>query len=993
MKKYWKTIEESEKGPIALIKSPAAEIAEKNEVIQFLEGDVENLHPSRRDFLKFVGFGFATAAVLSSCKNPVNKAIPYLIKPEDITPGTANHYASTYYDGREYGSILVKVRDGRPIKLEGNELSPISKGASSARVQASVFSLYDDGGRIRGPHKKNAPAAWAEIDAEIMAQLNAISAANGKIALLTSSIISPSTLQLISEFQAKYPGTTHVTYDAISASAILQANQLNFGKQVIPELYFEAAEVIVGVNADFLGTWLSPVEFARQYAKTRRIRADKKVMSKHFQYESTLTLTGSSADYRHSLKPSEEKIFLANLYDEVAKLAGTQTFNVPPTTHEVKDLAAQLWASRGKSIVVCGSNDVKTQMIANGINYLLHNYGVTIDLIKPFHLLKGIDEQVITLANDLAAGKIDALLCYQVNPVFDFPEAAKFTDGLKKVKLSLSFATAWDETAKLTQYVCPSDHYLESWNDAEPRDGHLTLAQPAINKLFDTRCFQESLLTWQGTPQDYHTYIQKYWEKTYFPQQTLSTSFPSFWTTCLQSGVFDYQVGIIGNISAIEGLSAAFENMSSAEAGTELYFYESVAMGSGIHGNNPWLQELPDPVSKVTWDNYAAMSPKMAAEMALVEGDIIKINEKLELPVLVQPGQAYGVIAIALGYGHTEIGAVGNAVGKNAYGLLTLENGNIQYHAANIKIAKTAEKHSFAKSQEHESMEGRPLIRETSLNEWKVNPAAGNEMHEEAVKNSVSLYPPIEYPIHHWGLMVDLNSCTGCSACLIACQAENNIPVIGKEEVRRKRDMHWIRIDRYYAGEAENPDVVFQPVMCQHCDNAPCENVCPVSATTHSTEGLNQMAYNRCIGTKYCINNCPYKVRRFNWFRYANNEKFPYGTENDLGRMVLNPDVVVRERGVVEKCSFCIQRIQDKKQTAKIEGRPVKDGEVQTACVQSCPPKALVFGDRNDPNSDISKALLDPRNYNLLEELHTLPGVSYMTKVRNQEGQTKEKEA
>jgi molybdopterin-containing oxidoreductase family iron-sulfur binding subunit len=992
MKKYWKTIEESTQGPDALKLPELSELPQKQEIIDFLESDGENLHPSRRDFLKFVGFGFATAAVLSSCKNPVNKAIPYLIKPEDVTPGTANHYASTYFEGGEYNSILVKVRDGRPIKIEGNDLSPISKGGTSAKVQASVFSLYDDGGRIKTPHKKNAASTWAEVDTDILRQLQQISAANGKIAILTATIISPSTLELIREFQVKYPGTTHVTYDAISASAILQANQLNFGKQAIPAMNFEAADVIVGFNADFLGTWISPVEFARQYAATRRLSESKKSMSKHYQFESTMTLSGSSADYRFSIKPSQEKLILANLYNEIAVLAGSAGFNTPPSPLEVKSLATELWASRGKSIIVCGSNDVKTQMIVNGINYLLGNYGSTIDLEKTMYTRKGIDEQVIAFANDFAAGKVDALLCYQVNPVFDFPEPAKFAEGLKKAKLSVSFASAWDETAKLSQYVCPTGHYLESWNDAEPRKGQLSLAQPAINKLFDTRDFQDSLLKWAGIADDYHTYIQKYWEKSYFPLQNTTTNFQAFWNKSLQAGVFEYP-SEASAVTAISSIEAAFGDLGSTVSGTEVYLYESVAMGNGSYGNNPWLQELPDPVSKVTWDNYVALSPKMAAEMTLAEGDIVKINDKVELPVLLQPGQAYGVVAIALGYGHTEVGPVGNAVGGNAHSLLALKDGTIQYWNTNVKLAKTGGKHNFAKSQEYQSMEGRPLIRETSLGEWKVNPGAGNELHEEFVKNKVTLYPELEFPIHHWGLVVDLNTCTGCSACVIACQAENNIPVIGKEEVRLKRDMHWIRIDRYYVGEAEDPNVVFQPVMCQHCDNAPCENVCPVAATTHSSEGMNQMSYNRCIGTKYCINNCPYKVRRFNWYRYADNKEFPYGTENELGKMVLNPDVVVRERGVVEKCSFCIQRVQESKQTAKLEGRPVRNGEVQTACMQSCPPKALMFGDRNDPNSDVSKALLDPRNYNLLEELHTLPGVSYMTKVRNQESQPTEEKA
>lgn len=412
--------------------------------------------------------------------------------------------------------------------------------------------------------------------------------------------------------------------------------------------------------------------------------------------------------------------------------------------------------------------------------------------------------------------------------------------------------------------------------------------------------------------------------------------------------------------------------------------YESLALGNGSNANNPWLQELPDPVSKAVWDNYAAVSPKYAAEQGLTDGDLIKIKD-IEVPVLLQPGQAYGVLAVALGYGRTAAGKVGNKVGVNVFPFIVVKEGNTQYFTTGIQITKTAKKYDIARTQIHHSMEGRPIVRETKLSEYLKNPEAGNELHAEYEKNKGTLYPAVEFAGHWWAMAIDLNKCIGCNACVIGCQAENNIPVIGKDEMMKKRSMHWIRIDRYYSEDAENPEVVFQPLMCQHCDNAPCENVCPVAATTHSSEGLNQMAYNRCIGTKYCINNCPYKVRRFNWFRYADNKAFDYGTDTDLGKMVLNPDVVVRERGVVEKCSFCVQRIQDNKLKAKLEGRELKDGDIMTACMQACSSKAIVFGDKNDPNSDVSKAMQNPRNYHILEELHTLPSVGYLTKVRNQD--------
>ncbi len=406
-------------------------------------------------------------------------------------------------------------------------------------------------------------------------------------------------------------------------------------------------------------------------------------------------------------------------------------------------------------------------------------------------------------------------------------------------------------------------------------------------------------------------------------------------------------------------------------------------MYDGRDANNPWLQELPDPISSVCWDNFAALAPTTAHDLGLAEGDIIRINDKVEVPVLIQPGQSIGCISVALGYGRTHAGISADNRGGNAFLLSDTQSGNRLFSGAVTGWAKTGSNHQFARTQTHFSMEGRPIVRESTLDAYKEDPAAGNELRAYHLKHASSLYPETEYEGHHWALMVDLNACTGCSACVIGCQSENNTPVIGKEEVRRRRIMHWMRIDRYYNGDADNPQVVFQPLMCQHCDHAPCENVCPVAATTHSHEGINQMTYNRCVGTKYCINNCPYKVRRFNWFEYAKRADFNTHTTTDLGRMVLNPDVTVRERGVVEKCSFCVQRIQDAKLKAKNERRKLEDGEVIPACAQACPSKALVFGDLNDKNSRVSKLIKDPRNYHLLEELHTLPSIGYLTKIRN----------
>ncbi len=603
------------------------------------------------------------------------------------------------------------------------------------------------------------------------------------------------------------------------------------------------------------------------------------------------------------------------------------------------------------------------------------------------NIRQGLDQDMEQLTEDMNAGKVDAILFYNSNPVYNYGNIHKFRDGLKKVGLTVSFSTANDETAKLCKYLCPDHHFLESWNDAEPKKNIFTLQQPAIRNIFNTRQVQDSLLKWTGSPADIHAYIQKYWESKFYGKQSKYGRFQDFWNHSLQDGVFE----LAAPEWSLPAFSQAAMEKAAATAGIkpskadkrELVFYETIALGNGIHANNPWMMEMPDPISKVCWDNFAAISPKMAEKEGIQNGDVLFINELVELPAFIQPGQAEGTIGIAYGYGRSETGKVADGVGRNVFHLMKAESGFRKFSVPAEKVVSVGNFYKLAMTQMHHSMEHRPIVRETTVEEWQKKPNAGNELHEEYEKQRFTLYKEFEFAGHHWALGIDLNTCSGCSACVIGCQSENNVAVVGKEQVAMTRIMHWIRIDRYYSEDPQNPSVYFQPVMCQQCDNAPCENVCPVSATNHSNEGLNQMAYNRCIGTKYCINNCPYKVRRFNWFRYATNDAFDYNMNSDLGRMVLNPDVTVRERGVVEKCSFCVQRIQEKKLLAKLENRQLRDGDILPACVQACPAGAMVFGDLNDPNSRVSKIFGNERTYHLLEDVHTLPTVGYMTKVRN----------
>lgn len=979
MKTYWRSLEELEDPKALRIREAREEARQKSLLYKSKDGvDAGN---SRRDFLKTLGFSLAAATLVASCKRPVEKAIPYLIKPEEITPGKATYYATSYYDAGDYCSVVVKVRDGRPIKIEGNELSSISQSGTSAQVQASILNLYD-GARYNGPQKQSQPIPWKDADLEIGRALEDLKNQNGRLVLLTQTIISPSTKKIINQFLQSYPNSEWIQYDAISSSGMLTANQKSFGLRAIPDYRFDKAKVVVSFGADFLGTWLSPVEYTKRYTSARRLDEGQRSMLRHYQIESHMSLTGSNADVRFPVKPSEEAGMVLALYNAIAGAKGAEQFSGPGTTVDVTPLAEELLENESQSIVISGSNDENIQLLVNGINHLLGNYGETLLWDSALLTNQGLDEEISQLTADLLSDKIDGLLVWGVNPVYDHPKGQELEAAIRKLKLSISFSERRDETAAACQYILPEPNYLESWNDLEPKAGIFSLAQPTISPLFDSRSVQQSLLKWAGQEQTYADFLKTTWEKEFFPKQNEYADFRLFWNYSLQKGVFEPGTTTTASFNP-ENLNVAASSLTAAKPGTEVVLYESIALGNGKYANNPWLQELPDPMAKISWDNYASVPVAFAEENGLQNESVIRING-LELPVFIQPGQAKDTLAVALGYGRAHAGKVGDGVGKNLFSYVTEKNGPRQYYFENatVEIVSGAT-FPLAISQTHHSMEGRPIVRETNLDEYLLKPDAGNELHEEFEKHHVTLYKEIEFKGHHWGMAVDLNSCTGCGNCAISCQAENNVQVIGKEQVRNRRIMHWIRVDRYYSGDPANPDVSHQPVMCQHCDNAPCENVCPVAATPHSDEGLNQMAYNRCVGTKYCINNCPYRVRRFNWFQYVNNDKFDYNANNDLGRMVLNPDVTVRSRGVVEKCSMCVQRIQEKKQEAKLAGRMLEDGEIKTACQQSCPGNAIVFGDLNNPESKISKLFKDKRNYHLLEELHTLPSVGYLTKVRN----------
>ncbi len=944
---------------------------------------------TRRDFLTLAGFSLTAA--LAACRAPIEKAIPLLVGSDDITPGVASWYATTCGACPAGCGLLVKTRDGRPIKIEGNSSSALSGGGTCATGQAAVLSLYDDA-RLRSPMVHGKASSWSKADAVISNTLRGAFASRQNVVLLSRNIGSPSTNAVIEEWSQLNPHFRHVIYEPVSLSALREAQSECFGRAAVPHYRFDKARVIVSIDADFLGTWLSPVEFTRQYVRGRAAETRR---SQHVQYESRFSVTGSNADLRVPIPPSSHGAVALGLLRRVAKaqgLDGCPEAPEPASALATLDaVAGLLLKHHGQSLIVSGSQDVAVQTVVATLNQFLGNIGTTVDLAQPSLQRRENDSAMAALLDDLDRGEIDVLLLHGVNPAYDHPDARRFLAGLKKVRFSVSTSDRMDETSRFADAVCPDHHFLESWGDAEPVQSSFSLAQPAIAPLFNTRSAVESLLSWSGRPLDHYAYLRDYWRRALFPLQKETADFDAFWDNTLREGVFvvsptsdPVPIAFRGDwkraAEAVAGLARA--SVASPHGNTyEVDLYESVALRDGRHANNPWLQELPDPISKMTWGNVAAVSPATAAALALADGDIVVLRSggtATELPVLVQPGQDAQTISVAVGYGRIAAGKAGNDVGVNVFPLATMNNGSHRLWMPNVSIERTGRRAELATTQRHFSMEGRDIVQELSVADLsRSEPAPLAEHHLP------SLWEPRPEGDHSWGMVIDLDSCTGCSACVIACQSENNVPVVGKQEVQRTREMHWIRIDRYYSGAPENPESVHQPMMCQHCGNAPCETVCPVLATTHSSDGLNQQIYNRCVGTRYCANNCPYKVRRFNWFQYAQNPSFDFHMDSALGRMVLNPDVTVRSRGVMEKCSLCVQRIQAGKVQALQEKRVVADGDIKTACQQACPAEAIVFGDLKDPHSRVSELRRDHRYYNVLDELGTRPNVGYLKKIRN----------
>jgi len=1037
-KKYWQSVEELREGSIV-------ETLSKNEFVdeiptdEFL-GDKETLETSstsRRDFLKYVGFSTA-AASLAACEGPVRKSIPFLVKPDDLTIGVADWYSTTIADGYDFANILVKTREGRPILVMPNK---DANGSTNARVQASVLSLYDNQLRVKEPQDADSFLTWDAADKQIIAKLNELKSANESVVLLTGTLASPSTEKIISEFVTAFPNVKHVIYDAVSESGALDAFEAIYGTRALPTYHFDKAEVIVSIGADFLGDWQGGYD--KSYAASRNAGSGK--MSRHIQFESNMTLTGANADKRVLVKPSEQVFALINLYNAIT--GATASSKATQADKAIEAAAKQLKNAGSKGVVVTGVNDKNAHIVAMAINKALQSE--VMDVVTTKTIRKGNDADVAQVVADIKSGAVKGLIAYNVNPIYSLAAATDIADKIKGLKLSVALSEQFDETAHATQYALPASHYLESWGDVSITTGIYSLVQPTIQPLFNSRQLQDVLLKWSGNSTSYYDYLKAFWASNILNGQS--------WNQALHDGTFSKAVATSVSANSIDATAAASTlGRATKSSVMELNLFTSTALGDGKQANNPWLQELPDPLTRASWDNYITMSMPDAREYGFsnpvkdngaINGQYANITVNgvtvSNVPVMIQPGQAKGSIGLALGYGRQQNLKDAMIVGVNAYPLYI----NANHIQTGVTIEKASGTHKFACTQVQKTIAGRhDILKQATLKEvtshadpkqtWN-KPATASLNHKEVDANSVDLWDKHDRSVgHHFNLSIDLTSCTGCGACVVACHAENNVPVVGKNEMRVGRDMHWLRIDRYYSSEvteaaskegsdvitikefakqfpniankdlerqyaekvlelsggdlfasiesvAENPTVAFQPMMCQHCNQAPCETVCPVAATSHGRQGQNQMAYNRCVGTRYCANNCPYRVRRFNWFSYSNNNEFDFNMNDEYGKMVLNPDVVVRSRGVMEKCSMCIQMTQATILKAKKEGRKIDTDEFSTACSSACSSGALVFGDINNSEDAVAHLKDDKRAYHVLDYIGTKPNVVYQVKVNN----------
>jgi MoCo/4Fe-4S cofactor protein with predicted Tat translocation signal len=937
------------------------------------EASVWESSMSRRNFIEIMGASLALAGLSAACSRmPMEKIVPYSEQPENLIPGKPTFFSSVLTMGGFAQGLLVETHEGRPTKIEGNPNHPANLGGSDVFMQAALLSLYDPD-RSTGVRKQNQASDWNQFLTETRANLPHWQKTGGKgIYLLTEAISSPTLRDQIQIFLKNFPQSQWHSYDPGTRENLYRGSELALGERLEAIYRLDQAQVILSLDGAFLDEGPARLRLARQFADARRVRTGREQMNRLYLAECTPSLTGAMADHRLAVKSAE----IANLAREIARQVGVgigtdKGAGAGSETRAgtwIQAVVQDLLAHRGRCLVICGEQQPPSvHALCLAMNSALGNFEKTIHFISPPVPEIPAPEK---LTRAMQGGEVDTLFILGGNPVYNFPADLDFAAALRKVRMPIHLAEAVDETSQICAWHLPQAHFLETWGDAVAFDGTASIQQPVCAPFYGGKSALELLALLSDHPEKTaHMLIQDYWLKKTSKVKFSDPNFKSHWNNWLRDGLMAD--------SAAKKRPARLRKFSlsanpSTKEGLEINFKLDPCIHDGRFANNGWLQELPKPLSKLTWSNAVFLAPETAGQLGLKTEDEVELSHRgrrVRGSLFILPGHAVGAITVHLGYGRTQAGRIGNGQGFNAYALQTSD---AAFFSTGVTLKKTGQGVELATTQHHHSMEGRDLVRFGT----QLQLVRDAKSIVPLRPNPEALIPDTPYPDAAWAMSIDLNACIGCNACMIACQAENNIPIVGREEVRRGRSMHWVRVDRYYQGSAEDPQIFFQPVPCMHCEAAPCEEVCPTVATSHSSEGLNQMTYNRCVGTRFCSNNCPYKVRRFNFFQYSD-------MKTSLAKMSKNPDVTVRSRGVMEKCSYCVQRIKGVQIQAELEDRKIRDGEIVTACEAACPTQAILFGDRNDPQSRVARLKREPLNYAILEELGTRPRTTYLAKLKN----------
>jgi len=963
---------------------------------------------SRRSFLRVMGASIALAG-FASCRKPVQKILPYSQQPEDVVIGNPNYYATSMPFQDAVTGLIVENNEGRPSKLEGNTDHPSSRGKTNIYHQAGILGMYDPD-RSRHPRHNNSKVSLDDFSTFAAEHFEN---RQQSILFISEANSSPTYNRLKENVSSEFPNSRWVTYEPFGEDNSIEGTNLAFGQRLRIQNHFDNARLVVSLDDDFMSpsAHKNSVENAQRISASRRVRSTDDSMSRIYSVENSYTNTGSFADHRLRLKSSEIEAFTFALANKLSEnVSGLSAFNGASNAlvgHEwISKLSDELLQNRGESIVSIGAEySPAAHAAVAAINTALDNSGNTVTYHQlPFRSDQNEQEAFADAITEMTAGQYDTVVFIGTNPAYTAPADLEFEESLANVDTKIHLSDYFDETSKLCDFHVNRAHFLEAWGDGLSYTGHRSIIQPQILPLFDGMSeveFIGTILT--GEQANGYELVQQTWNE-YYP-----TNFTRRWNSILHDGIDEESGFETETVSLQNGFAADIQPQLNVEItdGIEINIKPDPTLFDGRFANNGWLQELPDPMTKITWDNVALMSPATAItlgispERSFSSNDVplVRINageSSIEIAAWIQPGHADDSITLYTGYGRQNVGRVADGVGVNTY---PLRISNAMFYQA-ADVSDTGQKYEIACVQDHHNLEGRDMVRSATLEEYNENPdfatfesfhgfeVPGNKEAKEIGddRGPVSLFNEQYGPDHQpqWGMAIDLNACFGCGVCTIACQAENNIPVIGKREVGRRRIMHWIRTDRYYEGDPDNPKVYHQPVPCMHCELAPCEEVCPVAATTHSEDGMNQMTYNRCIGTRYCANNCPFKVRRFNFFNYA-KEYLTTGDDPEIIQMAMNPEVTVRFRGVMEKCSYCVQRVSRAKIDSRIKtgSRKPADGTVQTACQQACPSSAISFGDLTDRESVVSQDKMNERNYVMLEEINVRPRTSYLGKLRN----------